>query len=312
MPPKCPLASAWRAVACRRCELSVGLSSCNWASFVDLGSRVEEVVVCPLLRMLRDEQNGPNSDDLPVGQEECSAESPLKRKVAAKSSRDEATPSQVENVSLLRKKPRFPSAKKTQVGSALPSSVRAKHLVGVDSTKVGGMNYVRGILPEPPADKLENHDLLREATCARSSSAKRQRDADIPPRSSSRLHGQKMEIEAGVRLAEAKKMRESSAWAKSSFLASAVDPKANKSSPVGDAPTILAHSQAFPWKNKGKPHFICLKKKWFLLLKLSETRLLLPPLLPLAWFNKKMHTSVLSTRVDAVDEMMADAMEQAD
>ncbi|CAL8105100.1 unnamed protein product [Prunus armeniaca] len=77
-------------------------------------------------------------------------------------------------------------------------------------------------------------------------------------------------------------------------------------------PTILAHSQAFPWKNKGKPHFICLKKEWFLLLKLSETRLLLPPLLPLAWFNKKMHTSVLSIRVDAVDEMMADAMEQAD
>ncbi|CAL8105097.1 unnamed protein product [Prunus armeniaca] len=134
--------------------------------------------------MLRDEQNGPNSDDLPVRQEECSL--------------------------LLRR-------------------------LKWDSTKVGGMNYVRGILPEPPTDKLENHDLLREATCARSSSAKRQRDADIPPRSSSRLHGQKMEIEAGVRLAEAKKMRESSAWAKSSSSASAVDPKANKSSPVGDA-----------------------------------------------------------------------------
>ncbi|CAL2270979.1 unnamed protein product [Prunus armeniaca] len=184
--------------------------------------------------MLRDEQNGPDSDDLPVGQE-GSAESPPKRKAAAKSSRDEATPSQVENVSLLRKKPRFPSAKKTQVGSALPSSARAKHLVGADSTKVGGMNYVRGILLEPLVDKLENHDLLREATCAQSSSAKSHRDADIPPRSLSHLHGQKMEIEAGVRLAEAKKMRESSAWAKSSSSASVVDPKANKSSPVGDA-----------------------------------------------------------------------------
>ncbi|CAL9017362.1 unnamed protein product [Prunus brigantina] len=121
-----------------------------------------------------------------------------------------------------------------------------------------------------------------------------------------------MKIEAGVRLTEAKKMRESSAWAKSSSSASAVDPKANKSSPVGDAPAILAHSRAFPWKNKGKPHFICFKKEWFLLLKLSETRLLLPPLLPLAWLVKQMPTSVLSTRVDAVDEMMADAMEQAD
>ncbi|CAL2259777.1 unnamed protein product [Prunus armeniaca] len=77
-------------------------------------------------------------------------------------------------------------------------------------------------------------------------------------------------------------------------------------------PAILAHSRAFPGKNKGKPHFICFKKEWFLLLKLSETCLLLPPLLPLAWLVKKMPTSVLSTRVDAVDEMMADAMEQAD
>ncbi|CAL2259776.1 unnamed protein product [Prunus armeniaca] len=118
-----------------------------------------------------------------IGQEECSAESPPKGKAAAKSLRDEATHSQVENVSLLRKKPRFPSAKKTQVGSALPSFASAKHLVGADSTKVDGMNYVRGILPEPPADKLENRDLLCEATCARSSSVKRQRDADIPPRS---------------------------------------------------------------------------------------------------------------------------------
>ncbi|CAL9019379.1 unnamed protein product, partial [Prunus brigantina] len=113
--------------------------------------------------------------------EECSVESPLKRKVVAKSSRDEATTSQVENVSPLRKKPRFPSAEKTQVGSAPSSSARAKHLVGADSTKVGGMCGVCYVLPEPPTDKLENHDLLREAARARSSYVERQRDADIPP-----------------------------------------------------------------------------------------------------------------------------------
>ncbi|CAL9010517.1 unnamed protein product, partial [Prunus brigantina] len=213
----------------------------------------------------RCEQNGPDSDDPPVGQEECYAESPPKRKAAAKSSRDEATPSQVENVSLLRKKPRFPSAEKTQVRSAPPSSARAKHLVGADSTKVGGMNDVRGILPVPHADKLENHDLLREATCARSSSAEHQRDANIPPQSSSRLHGQKMEIEVGGLL-----MIQLLSHGQSSV-----------------EPPILAHSRAFPWKNKGKPRFIRLKKEWFLLLKLFETRLLLPPLLPLAWLVKK-------------------------
>ncbi|CAL2276676.1 unnamed protein product [Prunus armeniaca] len=42
------LASAWRVAACRRCELSVGLSSCNWASFFDLGSCVEKVFDLPL------------------------------------------------------------------------------------------------------------------------------------------------------------------------------------------------------------------------------------------------------------------------
>ncbi|CAL2249542.1 unnamed protein product [Prunus armeniaca] len=45
---KCPPASAWRVAACRRCELSVGLSSCNWASFFDLGSCVEEVFDLPV------------------------------------------------------------------------------------------------------------------------------------------------------------------------------------------------------------------------------------------------------------------------
>ncbi|CAL9025494.1 unnamed protein product [Prunus brigantina] len=120
---------------------------------------------------------------------------------------------------------------------------------------------VHCVLPEPPADKLENHDLLREVARARSSSVEYQRDADIPPRSSSHLHRSKdgdrsrrstydpaiesRAVKRGVdsisltplevRLAEAKKMRASSARAKGSSSASAVDPKANKSGPVGDA-----------------------------------------------------------------------------
>ncbi|CAL8163990.1 unnamed protein product [Prunus armeniaca] len=172
-----------------------------------------------------------------------------------------ATSSQTKNGSPSRKKPRLHSAKKTQVGSAPLSSARVKHLVGTDSTKVGGMRGARGVLPEPLADTLENHDVLPEAARARPRSAERQRDADIPPRNSSHLHRSKdgdrsgksahdpavesWAVKCGVdsvslnplemRLAKAKRMRESSARAKGSSPASAVDPKANKSSLAGDA-----------------------------------------------------------------------------
>ena len=53
------------------------------------------------------------------------------------------------------------------------------------------MRGTRGVLPEPPADVLGNHDMLREVAHTRLSSAERQRDVDIPPRSSSRLHRSK-------------------------------------------------------------------------------------------------------------------------
>ncbi|CAL2270491.1 unnamed protein product [Prunus armeniaca] len=206
-------------------------------------------------------QNGPDPDNLPIGQEECSAESPPKRKAATKSSRGEATSSHAKNGSPSRKKPRLPSAKKTQVGSAPSSSAMVKHLVGADSTKVGGMRCARGVLPEPPADTLENHDMLRETARARPSSIERQRDVDIPPQSSSRLHRSKDGDRSGrsaydpaielwvvkrgvdsvsltpleMKLAEAKKMRESSARAKGSSSETAVGPKVDKSSPAGDA-----------------------------------------------------------------------------
>ncbi|CAL9024579.1 unnamed protein product [Prunus brigantina] len=205
--------------------------------------------------------NGPDPDDLLAGQEECSTESLTKRKAAAKSSRGEATSSHSKHGSPSRKKPKLPFAEKTQVGSTPSSSARVKHLVGADSKKIGGMHSTRGILPEPPADMLENHDVLRETVRAQPSSAERQRNVDIPPRSSSRLHRSKdgdrsgksahdsvvepLAVKHGVdsvsltplemKLAEAKKLRESSARAKGSSSATTVAPKADKSSPRGDA-----------------------------------------------------------------------------
>ncbi|CAL2276520.1 unnamed protein product [Prunus armeniaca] len=173
-------------------------------------------------------QNGLDPDDLLAGQEECFTESPPKRKVATKSSRGEATSSHTKNGSPSRKKPRLHSAEKTQVGYAPSSSARVKHT-------------------------LENHDVLREAARAQPKFAECQRDVDIPPRSSSRLHRksahdpvvESQAVKRGVdsvslthleiRLAEAKRMRESYAQAKCSSPALAVDPKANKSSPAGDA-----------------------------------------------------------------------------
>ena len=114
---------------------------------------------------------------------------------------------------------------------------------------------------EPPADKLENHDLLREVVRARSRSAERQRDADIPLRSSSRLHQSKdgdrsgrsahgsvvdtRAVKSGVdsaswtsseaRLAESKRMRESSGRAKGSSATSAVGSKVDRPNPTGGA-----------------------------------------------------------------------------
>ncbi|BBH01792.1 hypothetical protein Prudu_012167, partial [Prunus dulcis] len=71
---KCPPASAWRVVACRRCKLSVGLSSCNWASFVDLDSGVEELErVCDSLYAIDDvdiEMLCPDSPPMEGGIEE--------------------------------------------------------------------------------------------------------------------------------------------------------------------------------------------------------------------------------------------------
>ncbi|CAL2257061.1 unnamed protein product [Prunus armeniaca] len=217
------------------CALNIPLKFREWRWLLSEYREVD-AGLSPAEDVERWKQNGPNPDDLPAGQEKCSAESPPKRKAAAKSSRGEATSSHEKNGSPSRKKPRLPSAEKTQVGYAPSSSTRVKHT-------------------------LENHDVLCEATRAQPKSAERQRDVDIPPRSLSRLHRLKdgdrsgksahdpvvesRAVKRGVdsvslthlemRLAEAKRMRESSAQAKCSSLTLVVDPNANKSSPAGDA-----------------------------------------------------------------------------
>ncbi|CAL9013897.1 unnamed protein product [Prunus brigantina] len=159
-----------------------------------------------------------------------------------KSPRTQATFSRAKNVSPLRKKPKVPSAEKIPVGVVPASSARVKHLVGADSKKIGGMRNIRDIPLRPLADELGDHDLLREVVRARSSSpVERQRDADALPQSSGRLHQSKSGVDSTsqipleVRLAEARKARESSARTKGSSATSAADPRVDKSSPAGDA-----------------------------------------------------------------------------
>ncbi|CAL8167146.1 unnamed protein product [Prunus armeniaca] len=130
-----------------------------------------------------------------------------------------------KDASPLRKKPRIPYAEKTQVRAISSSYARVKHLVGADSRKVGGMRGVWGALPEPHADKLENHDSLPGIARALSRSAELvKRGVDSASLTSLK-----------VRMAVAKKTREPSPWAKGSPATLAVDPKVEKSSPAGDA-----------------------------------------------------------------------------
>ncbi|CAL2245957.1 unnamed protein product [Prunus armeniaca] len=64
-------------------------------------------------------------------------DSPSKKKVDVKSSRNEAANSLAKDVSPLRKKPRIPYAEKTQVRVVSSSSAKVKHLACVDSRRVG-------------------------------------------------------------------------------------------------------------------------------------------------------------------------------
>lgn len=52
-------------------------------------------------------------------------------------------------------------AKKIQVGAAPSLSATVKHLVGMNSKKIGGMQNVRDILLKFPTDKLKTYYLQR-------------------------------------------------------------------------------------------------------------------------------------------------------
>ncbi|CAL2268364.1 unnamed protein product [Prunus armeniaca] len=124
----------------------------------------------PVEDVERWKHDSPNLDDLPAAQEECSAEPRSKRKTNVKSSRTQATSSRAKNVSPLNKKPKLPSAEKTQVVAIPASSAMVKHLVGADSKKIGGMCNIRDVPLKPLADEFRDHDLLCEVVRARSSS----------------------------------------------------------------------------------------------------------------------------------------------
>ncbi|CAL8166217.1 unnamed protein product [Prunus armeniaca] len=64
-------------------------------------------------------------------------DSPSKKKVDVKSSRNEAANSLAKDVSPLRKKLRIPYAEKTQVRAVSSSSAKVKHLACVDGRRVG-------------------------------------------------------------------------------------------------------------------------------------------------------------------------------
>ncbi|CAL2247869.1 unnamed protein product [Prunus armeniaca] len=201
--------------------------------------REEDGGLPPAEDVERWKQNGPDPDDL---------------KAEVKSPRTQATSSRARNVSPLRKKPKLPSAEKIQVGVVPASSARVKHLVGADSKKIGGLRNIKDAPLKPLADELGEHDLLRKVVRAQfSSPVERQRDADSGGRCgrsahSSNRHDPTVESRAvkrgvdstsqiplEVRLAEARKARESSARTKGPSATSVADPKVDKSSPAGDA-----------------------------------------------------------------------------
>ncbi|KAL6272510.1 hypothetical protein ACE6H2_023202 [Prunus campanulata] len=133
----------------------------------------------------------------PTERKESSTKFFEKRKDAHRSSKDEAATSRARDVSPLRKKlgppsvviksssKKVSSAEKTQVGAAPSSSTRVKHLVGMDSKKIGGLKNVWDILLKFPFNKLKTCNLPYKEVCSRTSSpAKKQRATYIPHRSS--------------------------------------------------------------------------------------------------------------------------------
>ncbi|CAL2271085.1 unnamed protein product [Prunus armeniaca] len=165
-------------------------------------------------------QYDPDSDDLPTERDESSTEHPEKWKADARSSKDEARTSWARDVSLVIKfsLKEASSAEKTQVGAPPSSFARIKHLVSVDSKKIGGMQNVRGILLKSLTDKLKTCNLpckesRDEDRTGRTSPPPNHRNLVVEPRVVKHGADSKSLTPLEVRMAAAKKARELSTWA---------------------------------------------------------------------------------------------------
>ncbi|CAL2254385.1 unnamed protein product [Prunus armeniaca] len=135
-----------------------------------------------------------------------------------KSPRTQATFSRVRNAFPLRKKPKLSSAEKIPVGVVLASTAQVKHLVGADSKKIGDMRNIRDAPLKPLADELGDH--------GSSAHLSNRHDPTVESRVVKRGVDSTLQIPLEVRLAEARKARESSARTKGSSTTSTADPKA--------------------------------------------------------------------------------------
>ncbi|CAL2239634.1 unnamed protein product [Prunus armeniaca] len=181
-------------------------------------------------------QNGLDSDDLPARRESVLPDPPKKG----------------------RKKPRIPSAEKTQVGVVPSSSARVKHLVGADNKKIGGIRNIR----DAPLKLLQisldtvicsvkwfTHELFHllrgkemliflsedEGRTERSTHLPNHHDLAVESRAVKHRVDLVLLTPLDVMLATAKKGRKSSTQVKSSSVMLAANPKVDKSSPVWDA-----------------------------------------------------------------------------
>ncbi|CAL8157427.1 unnamed protein product [Prunus armeniaca] len=129
--------------------ITASMGGACWASRVACHVRDgEKVGGLPLLKMLRDGSIMVQTWMICwLDRRSVLLDSPSKRKADVKYSRNEVATSLAKDASPLGKTPRIPSVEKTQLRAVPSSPARVKHLVGANSTKVGGMRGVRGVLP---------------------------------------------------------------------------------------------------------------------------------------------------------------------
>ncbi|BBN70405.1 hypothetical protein Prudu_1468S001200 [Prunus dulcis] len=198
-----------------------------WASHI-----AGHLVVCPLPRMLRDGSIMVQTwMTCWLGRRSVLSDFPSKGKADVKSSKNKAATSLAEDVSQLRKKPRIPSTKKTQIAGWLV--VCAVFRVFYSSLMLTSLKtmicFLEQLVPELILPSVKEMQIFLFEVLGVYISQR------MKIKVGSLLMIQLLSHEqSSVRLAEAKKARESSARAKGSSM-SAVDLKVNKSSPAGDA-----------------------------------------------------------------------------